>query len=295
MLYLIDHNEPKWNRRYHNSKRENGAHTYSKEIVKFQVPLWSKHSPGDMLISTCPLLSDVDDLPEEVDLVVQYLHTMKYDDPAKEAKEVIKNIKVKYKAIVFVTAYTAVQDALDKEGIQSIFIPMTIDVSRLPKPKPIYDGKKIIYFGNVLHHKRKAYRQLVKEFKDNGWEVDVLSRNTYKGEKIDSQEEIWKIVSRYRYGIGVGRCALEMSAMGMKVFVGGIHENEGGAMLKPGDKLDQALTNYNGLNIKHSHQESIDGLSMSYGLRGDIRGYMPIMDVEIGVIVRRVMNGGQLE
>lgn len=282
MLYLIDHTEPKWRTRYSYSKRENGAKTYSEEIVKFQVPLWAKHSAGDTLISTCTLLSDVDHLPKKVDTVVQYLHTIKYDDPAKEAKEVIEKIPVKYKRIIFVTAYAAVQDALDDEGIESVFIPMTIDVSKLPKAKPIHGDNKIIYFGNILKHKRKAYRKLVKSFKDQGWEVDVLSKNTYKGEELDSQEEIWKVVSQYKYGIGVGRCALEMSAMGMKVFIGGVHE-EGGVIMTWGEFTEQMRTNYNGLGITRPYEESIKGLYNSRSPKNDIKEFLSLIDVDIDI------------
>src|SRR5690606_33289480 len=118
--------------------------------------------------------------------------------------------------IIFVTAYKKVHNALISQGYESLFIPMTVDTTKLPKAIQS-DEKRIIYFGNVMRVKREGYTFLSTMLNAMGWKLDRLSNNYYKGQRLHNQQEVWSILSNYSYGIGVGRCALEMLGMGMKV------------------------------------------------------------------------------
>ena len=243
-----------------------------------RIPLWDQYFDGTIVISTCGLLSNIDDLPDEADLVVQYLHTIKYQDPTIEARTVIEGISTKYKNIVFVTAYKQVERALLEMGINAVFVPMTIDTSKLPDPKPVYD-KKIICFGNIRHVKKDNYKKVRRLFLKHGWEFDILSNNTYKGEKLSSQQEVWSIVSQYKYGMGIGRCALEMLGMDMQVVI--IGADDGGAMFNNKDYRVQERTNFNGLNNMYDYEYSIKNISKSIIRTSDIIEQLPRIETKI--------------
>lgn len=245
MQYVIDHTEPKWQLRYQSHGRENGAATYSRELVKYQVPLWQRDGL-DILISTCPLLETVDDLPDEVDVVVQYLHTYPYTMPLKLVNHTIRDIKVKYKKLVFVTAYHSYHMLMKANGIDSIYVPMTVDVPEVVKLKKsgLYkQDKSVIYFGNVVDEKLAVYNRVKYAFIKEGWKFDTISFNRFNGKPIQ-QQDAWEIVQSYDYGVGVGRCALEMQALGLKTMIAGMEF--AGIMTNDADYDVQLRTNMNG-------------------------------------------------
>lgn len=242
MRYVVDHTEPQWALRYQTNGFVNGAATYSADLVKHQVDLWQ----GDnIIISTCPLLHTVDGLPDETDLVVQYLHEYSYALPLANAQRVISEIKTKYKRIVFVTAYYGLYVLLKRAGIDTVFIPMTIEANRFTgiKADGTHQEKSIIYFGNVTPEKQKVHRQLKHAFEKQGWKFDTLSHGKFNGFPIETAD-VHGIIQGYKYGIGVGRCALEMLAQGLHIIVAGAEF--GGIMVSDADFEAQTLTNMNG-------------------------------------------------
>jgi hypothetical protein len=87
-------------------------------------------------------------------------------------------------------------------------ITQSIDLSSVPKPHP--NKKGIVYFGNSYHDKTVIMNHLKKE-------NDI----EYVGDMKQPQKEVLDYVNKFEVGIGVGRCALEMLAMGMKVIIAG--------------------------------------------------------------------------
>lgn len=95
------------------------------------------------------------------------------------------------------------------------FIPMSIDIERLPNITE--KNGKIVYFGNIIPEKLDVYNALKKQYN-----IDIISYNVlnYNSKKMTNDETLQKL-AEYSIGIGVGRCALEMLAMGLKVIVAG--------------------------------------------------------------------------
>jgi hypothetical protein len=115
----------------------------------------------------------------------------------------------------FITHYKRIL-AEYKDKIDVRFIPMSIDTEVLPDVVPKTQDS-MIYFGNVYKNKKDKYEELKREYK-----FDTLSYSYYNDGKVRlSQKECWDIVSKYEYGMGVGRSAIEMLCMGLKVRVGG--------------------------------------------------------------------------
>lgn len=199
-----------------------------------------------MLISTCPLLSYTTDLPESVDLVVQYLHEYPVAAPLSQIIHVRDQLTTKYKRIVFVTAYNSLHQLMQLNGIESLFIPMTIDAQEVRKHHIDIDNieqKRVVYFGNLTGPRMKTYKRLKVAFESAGWKVDLLSSNRLNGYPIDKNER-WEIISGYSYGIGVGRSALEMMSLGLKVMIAG---NEfGGIITNDAEFENHKLSNFGG-------------------------------------------------
>lgn len=117
------------------------------------------------------------------------------------------------------------------------YIPMSIDISALPEANPNKNGKWI-YFGNLMNGKHTIYNQIRKLTN-----CDLISMGRFNDKPI-RQAEAHEIINEYSYGIGVGRCALEMYAMGLKVLVAG--ERFGGVALTLADYLAHQSVNFNG-------------------------------------------------
>lgn len=142
---------------------------------------------------------------------VQYLHERTHVDLSSETK-------------LFVTTYKDLADALGHRGL---WVANAIDTDNLPPHKPVKDW---VYYGNLVGAKRKAAEHL------NGMGVEIVSC-------VESQDEALSRVAQYRYGIGVGRCALEMMAIGLKVLIFG--KGLGGLVLSGDDFERQREANFN--------------------------------------------------
>jgi hypothetical protein len=142
---------------------------------------------------------------------VQYLHERTHTELSAETR-------------LFVTTYKDLAVAL---GTRGLWLPNAVDADTLPAPIPHRDW---VYFGNLVGAKRKSIEFL------NGRGVDVVSC-------IENQNEALRRVAQYRYGIGVGRCALEMMAMGMKVMIFG--KGLGGLIISHDDYERQSAANFN--------------------------------------------------
>lgn len=215
-LVVYDHQEPSWNRRYSSLGRENGAATYSREIEQYHIPIWDKLTNGrDITISTTNYLSKIKDV-KLGDLNVQYLHTYLYDNPTKLLRDAKGDISEK---VIFVTAYKEMA-----KYANTIFIPMAIDSEKvaLHNISESKHDKRVIWFGNILN-RVKMFEYVKDALNRNGYELDVISENRFNGGDKMTQEQCWQKLSEYKYGVGVGRSALEMGALGIKVLFAGSH------------------------------------------------------------------------
>lgn len=146
------------------------------------------------------------------DATVQYVHERTHIDLSSRTK-------------LFVTTYRDLADVLGSRGL---WLPNTIDADALPAAQPKRDW---VYYGNIVGHKRTAFDRLY------GIGFDVVAG-------ISDQQVALQRVAQYRYGIGVGRCALEMMAMGLKVLLFG--KDFGGIILSEDDFRRQQAANFNG-------------------------------------------------
>lgn len=241
-ITVVDHTEPRWASVYARRGRENGAATYSREIVKHHIPVWRSVLPRGSLVSTCPLLINRD---VRAPLIVQYLHTFIYDDPLRDIRRVSEWLANRCDRLVFVTAYRSLRDLAVAAGFEAVFVPMTLDAEPVRKHRAGKSFRKgcAIYFGNVTKTKESAYERTMTALREAGWNVDVIS-NGRMGSRQLTQSEAWEVISHYRYGVGVGRCLLEMQALGLRVLVSGVEF--GGLMADEADWVAQRSANFGG-------------------------------------------------
>lgn len=301
-IQVIDHTFAPWVAR---KRQENGASTYSADICLAIIPKIKEHlgknyTGKNILISTAPPLVDID--PNDIhmerpDLVIQFLHTYPYQSQFINIHDLLDRFS--NSRIILVTAYEAYFYRL-KRWIQIIgksgsvtvhFQPMFIlpqkAIKALSKPvcKFLHEEKRIIYFGNLYKGKATEYHRIKQGLAKAGWQLDVISRSQFNSSgKILNRDEIWQIISRYQYGIGVGRCALEMYALSLKILISG--EHWGGLCMMPDDYKTQTRSNFNGRVITGTRDlnEALDLLPIShwqppsYGEQADTEGLIQVID-----------------
>ena len=244
-MILFDHTERIWSSR---KRKENGAATYSKDLVASQIKHWQeKYSDNKFVaISTC---SKFDKIKEARKLgkkffYIQYLHMYPYSNPIGY----ISRIKQKTRGnVLFLTAYKSFDILMSTYNINSKFIPMSIDQSKIKKYIKLDNQKqekKVIYFGNKYSDKVGLFSELKQRFEAHGYQFDWISDGKFNDETLVNQSEAWEIISTYKYGIGVGRCAIEMWVLGLKVMVAG--NQFGGIVIDESDWDVQQKTNFNG-------------------------------------------------
>lgn len=253
MLNIIDHNSEPWSSKYRSKNRQNGAYTYSIDIVKFYIPIIQrllKNSSRDALVSTCGQILPCHH-PEDYDVRIQWIHDIKmiynYVDALKDSSSEEK------KRWLFVVSSQSYAELLSKVNLYSVIIPLAIDAEEVRKYKVPADknNRDIIYFGNVYREKTEQYYKIWETLTRLGWNLTTISMrdispleghaNPPKTLKIKGAEA-WKEISRYKYGIGVGRCLAEMYALGLKCLVSG--NSFGGIVMSSNDAKEQLLRNY---------------------------------------------------
>jgi hypothetical protein len=287
-IHIIDHTYGPWVSR---KRQENGAATYSRDIMELVMPelfsfLDTKFGDRRVLISTAPPLTDVrrEDLPARYhspDIVLQWLHAYSYNSPYLPIHRLLA--KFPDSKIVVVTAYEAYKlrldtfdlfDSSELARLHVVYVPMFInthwiEVNTLRCRQGSSPEKRILYFGNLYKAKSKEFRRVIAEIRSAGWTVDILSKGklNYNGPTL-TQEESWRLMQSYSYGIGVGRCALEMYTLGLRVLISG--EHWGGLCLDQSDWATQVRTNFNGRVITGTRDltEALDLLPHSFTKKG---------------------------
>ena len=167
----------------------------------------------------------------EPEYIVRVLHSGELEIPEVDFKFFPKE------KLIYITQYKEQAEFLNQAGITCHYFPMGINTSRLPSTNT--KNGKWIYFGNLYPKKLDTFN-LLKETLD----FDVLSFSKFNDEEtVLSHNDCLNLVSNYSYGIGVGRCALEMVSMGLPVLVAG--EKVGGTLVTKDDFTFHRDYNFN--------------------------------------------------
>tara|TARA_R110002020_G_scaffold475112_1_gene708609 strand:+ start:4762 stop:5703 length:942 start_codon:yes stop_codon:yes gene_type:complete len=261
MIQLFTHTYHPWQAR---KRQENGAATYSTDLLKKSIPALltslEKEYPvsENILISTCPLLQDIrlqDINFTKTDIAIQYLHTYPYEAALGYIQRIWELMPGKHPGtrLVLITAYRNYSQLInswaEKNDIRlmAVYLPMQIDREALQSIEipSIRIQSSMIYFGNLYKEKSREFLRLKSELSKRGILLDVISRSRLNGSsEVMTQQQIWELLAQYRYGIGVGRCALEMYALGMQVLISG--QYWGGLLIDSRDEIQQMQTNFNG-------------------------------------------------
>lgn len=243
-MYLFDHTTESWRQ---GSNAINGAVTYSIDIVKYQLPEWEKVLGPRDLLSTAPPPHTLK-LPSNINNAIIYLHSW----PVNEDMMAFQTRFVfPAKNIIYITAYKPYCEVLRKNGHQAVYIPMSIDASNIQQYSTPKTSVGFVYYGNITQVKQSTYRHIKRKCRDLRIKLDTISHNIYNGRKL-TQEEALSIVSSYKYGIGVGRCALEMHALGLKTIIAG--RRFGGLITNEDEYTSQQEVNMNSRIVTYSDQ-----------------------------------------
>lgn len=245
-LRVIDHTDEWWSHRKQKTGRENGANTYSRDIGTHHVGRWAKLAHDqEVVVSTAPPLV-VHDVGA-VDLVVQYLHTYDYSAPLLTPRRVWAALRAQgVRRVLFVAAYRPLVNALNEAGFEAVYVPMRVDVDwirhRAGTERVTRIGAgRAVYFGNVTPAKRKHFDAMRRAFVKTGWKLDVLTE--------PDQTKALRRIKSYSYGVGVGRCALEMMALDVRVMLSGA--KFGGIITNADEWAVQSSQNFNGRVITY--------------------------------------------
>lgn len=227
MVDLYNHlNSPVWSQKNGVIKgMHNGARSYSEVITKHYFPIFKEVLEPDG-IPTAVITVTTENNPirfGEYERIFLFLHECRYlQQPtiARAQKFAAMNSHATVYFIVW-SEDTAIE--MRKYKLNAIFLPMAIDVqevrSHLLTPPPHKSEHKIIWFGNVREQKRPYYKYFISEANKQGLTVDTISNSTFNKQYKMTRDEIMQCLQYYRYGVGVGICAHEMSALGLKVFI----------------------------------------------------------------------------
>lgn len=226
-ISLINHeNSPLWtdiNKRL--SQNSNGAKIYSEAITKWYWPVFRevfKDSEENVLLLTVTAESKAQTFRpyKRIFLFMHECNYMKQPTIARARRFMAANPQAH---CTFIVWNEATADQMKINRIDSLFVPMAIDLNEIREAyDPTIDKAdgKIIWFGHLRRAKKPYFDYFCYEANRLGWQVDYISDNKLNGEgETLSREQILRTLQHYKYGVGVGQCAHEMAALGLKVIL----------------------------------------------------------------------------
>jgi|GEM_PF-3203308 len=290
-ITLFDHNtHPVWADSYqsvHAAKNKtNGAYTYSIDIVKYHIPiildLLANQKKYKNIIITTVGSNNYEIIPKKTDLIISYLHE-NIDREIPRIEEFIKNYK---KKVIYITARLDLYEKIISMGIDAIHLPMAIVVSDIDKFEgkfQKYYGKRVIWFGNKYLGKDAMFGKVKSTFIRKGWQFDEISKNKFNNRIKLNRDNIFEILSHYQYGVGVGRCFLEVTALGIKTMIcaqknGGIITNNEEFELHKAHNFaaSSPICTYSPLI-----EDCIDGISKSIIKTVDVHEILPYLEKQL--------------
>ena len=271
--------------------RTNGAYTYSQDITKYHIPVIEKildkqnKYKNILIVSVGSLVPNI--MLPETDLVIVYLHeSLERESPR------IESLKDWFKGdVIFITARLDLYKWVLEYGYKAIHLPMAIDASALEKYiKPDdqkHKGLKVIWFGNKYMGKDKTLKNVRGTFLSRGWQFDELSYNKLNNGDTLSKEDCLNLLSKYRYGVGVGRCYLEMCVLGIKSIicstdVNGIITNEEEFQVHKDNNFVGGSDLY---TFSKDINVCIDNITEIMAKTLDIKDVLPILKKELGRVI----------
>ena len=226
-MIVFNHETAKiWSNRYRylcSSKgKTNGAYTYSQEINKHHIPLIENlFKNKNVVVFTVDhsFHYQIKDKP----LIITYLHESLKAEQSR-INQCLARHKTKH---IWITGRYRDSLVIKQKYGPCIFLPISIDTDYVKK----FDSKqprftdRIIFFGNTYYNKGATIPFLHKFFKTQHIKFDTIINNVYTAEGHPplpvTREAILSILSHYNYGIGSGKCFLEMNALGLKTLISG--------------------------------------------------------------------------
>lgn len=229
-VQLINHlNSPKWCdiHKKIGSAQLNGARTYSELISEYYFPIFKLISPDSNRspkIQVITVTTESKPLYFSGDILFVFLHEIKDKKGAGTVYRQKAFAKLNNnKRVIFVVWNEDWKKELEAEGLEAIYLPMAIDVKALKKGiSEVKDRKryrrKLLWFGNLRGQKMQSWYLMKSACMRHGWTLDLISGGKFNREVPLTREQTMQKVAEYKYGVGVGRCAAEMAALGLKVF-----------------------------------------------------------------------------
>lgn len=235
MITLFNHeNSPVWSTKNGAiAKSANGAKSYSKVITEYYFPVFKKLiqlADGNPLTAvnnknTAVITVTTENNPirfGDYQRIFLFLHECRYRQQPTIARAKRFAEMNSHAEVWFIVWEEDTAEELRRNKLNALFLPMAIDVEEVRSH--MVNSKKnnrIIWFGNIREQKRPYYKYFLSECRKQGITVDTISGsrfNNSKDYKMD-RDDILRCLQYYKYGVGVGICAHEMSALGLKVFI----------------------------------------------------------------------------
>lgn len=227
---------------------KSGADLYGEEIVTHQRQHWDALYGDDTVINVRLVLPKLIAPLKPHKLFIQYLHTFPRQNTLGDA---VATARWAEAPVAFIVAYRALCDMLNAAGHRAVYVPMSI--SETPEPVEQRNGRAV-WFGHTYSDKGETFRTVKNEFLRQGIPFDCISKDKFNGSEPVTRAQALARIRCYSYGIGVGRCAQEMYAMGLKVLIAG--SAIGGLVMRQEDEAVQMASNYNGRVVTFSNNLS---------------------------------------
>ncbi len=221
-MLLYNHlNSPVWSEKNQRRNLVNGAKRYSEVITEYYYPIFQEVLGDDPDTGVITVTTENHPIQfKEFKRIFLFLHECRYKQQPTIARCRQFCDTNPQAEVWFIVWEQETAEVIKQRGMNAIYLPMAIDLDEIRQYK--YNSRKtdrIIWYGNIRQAKKPYFRYFMEQCKREGIGIDFISNNRFNGSIELSRGQIMNALQQYKYGVGVGICAHEMSALGLKVFI----------------------------------------------------------------------------
>lgn len=231
-MQLYNHrNSPGWTEVHKRlNMRNNGAAIYSENITKWYYPIFQEVFADFSDVALVTVTRESHPVRFKERLIFCFRHECRFRQQ-NTVENCLNFCRLnKHARVIFIVWDEDCAQELTKHGMNALFLPMAIDVAEVRAHKLATETplsrtgsetytNRVIYFGNLRAPKQSAYYYLKLAVQRHGWYLDRISADRLNDGRKLTRAQILETISRYRYGVGVGICAHEMAALGLRTYI----------------------------------------------------------------------------